>query len=289
MEEISIGVPGIFNLLAYERNFLPASLRFTPLADILIQLIDTCSAAFASGQQPPPEECAPFVPLVLGGCALGIRGIGGILSNPTSKGNVTMGQNGELEVDCSYLSTPDDQAGFGSALIEANKLLNSLGGDFAPQTPCADDGPECALSCPDLFKQFSDTITTFIESNPIIQQIQPDAFDQFVALNNGVDPRSNPATTVFPSSVQLLAESQFPDFVVGNGSKELIISPHHFAGTASIGHVVDTKFKVIGVDGLYVADASVIPTTPRVNSMATALMVGRLAGVSALQELQDVA
>ena len=55
-----------------------------------------------------------------------------------------------------------------------------------------------------------------------------------------------------------------------------IISPHHFAGTARVGDVVNEEFKVKGVKKLYVADASVIPKTPRVNTMATAMMVRSL-------------
>ena len=70
------------------------------------------------------------------------------------------------------------------------------------------------------------------------------------------------------------------DLQVGKKAKPWLISPHHFAGTAAIGRVVDENFKVQGVDGLYVADASVVPRTPRVNMMATTMMVGRLAGLA---------
>ena len=66
---------------------------------------------------------------------------------------------------------------------------------------------------------------------------------------------------------------------IGNKAKQWVVSPHHFAGTASIGKVVDDHFKVLGVNGLYVADASVLPKTPRVNTMASVIMIGRLAGL----------
>lgn len=70
------------------------------------------------------------------------------------------------------------------------------------------------------------------------------------------------------------------DKKMGERVKPWLISPHHFAGTAAIGKVVDENFKVIGVEGLYVADASVVPKTPRVNMMATAMIMGRLAGLA---------
>jgi hypothetical protein len=56
---------------------------------------------------------------------------------------------------------------------------------------------------------------------------------------------------------------ELTDMEMGEKAKPWIISPHHFAGTAAIGKVVD-----------------VLPTTPRVNTMATAMMLGRLAGLA---------
>jgi len=66
---------------------------------------------------------------------------------------------------------------------------------------------------------------------------------------------------------------------IGDKARQWVVSPHHFAGTASLGKVVDDHFKVLGVNGLYVADASVLPKTPRVNTMASIIMIGRLAGL----------
>ncbi|TWP48171.1 oxidoreductase [Lentzea tibetensis] len=52
---------------------------------------------------------------------------------------------------------------------------------------------------------------------------------------------------------------------------------YHPAGTCAIGSVVDSDLKVIGVEGLRVADASVFPTMPTVNPMVTVLMIGERA------------
>lgn len=43
----------------------------------------------------------------------------------------------------------------------------------------------------------------------------------------------------------------------------------HPAGTCAIGHVVDASGRVLGLEGLVVADASVMPTIPRANTNLT--------------------
>jgi choline dehydrogenase len=52
----------------------------------------------------------------------------------------------------------------------------------------------------------------------------------------------------------------------------------HPTGTCAIGSVVDADCRVVGVEGLYVADASVMPEVPRVNTnLATAAVAERVA------------
>jgi choline dehydrogenase-like flavoprotein len=52
-----------------------------------------------------------------------------------------------------------------------------------------------------------------------------------------------------------------------------------------VGNVLGNEFNVLGVDGLFVVDASALRTTPRVNPMATTMALGRLAGLRAVREL----
>jgi choline dehydrogenase len=57
-------------------------------------------------------------------------------------------------------------------------------------------------------------------------------------------------------------------------------SGYHLMGTAKMGPaadrmaVVDARLKVHGMDGLYVADCSVMPTMPSGNTFASTLMIG---------------
>jgi choline dehydrogenase-like flavoprotein len=47
----------------------------------------------------------------------------------------------------------------------------------------------------------------------------------------------------------------------------------HPTGTCAIGAVVDTRGAVLGVDGLHVADASIMPTIPRANTNLSTIAV----------------
>jgi choline dehydrogenase-like flavoprotein len=48
----------------------------------------------------------------------------------------------------------------------------------------------------------------------------------------------------------------------------------HPVGTCAMGSVVDGDLRVLGVDGLRVVDASVMPTIPRANTNAASIMIG---------------
>ncbi len=54
---------------------------------------------------------------------------------------------------------------------------------------------------------------------------------------------------------------------------------YHPAGTCAMGSVVDERLRVLGIDGLHVADCSVFPTVPRANTCLPAVLVAhRLVG-----------
>ena len=52
---------------------------------------------------------------------------------------------------------------------------------------------------------------------------------------------------------------------------------YHPTSTCAIGSVVDPELRVYGIEGLRVADASVMPTITRANTNATAIMIGEKA------------
>ncbi|MBV8848344.1 MAG: hypothetical protein JOZ16_02030, partial [Methylobacteriaceae bacterium] len=59
----------------------------------------------------------------------------------------------------------------------------------------------------------------------------------------------------------------------------------HPVGTCAIGSVVDPELRVRGIEGLYVADASVMPVIPRANTNIPTLMVAEKAVVHIAQDL----
>jgi choline dehydrogenase len=60
--------------------------------------------------------------------------------------------------------------------------------------------------------------------------------------------------------------------------RETIRSYFHPAGTCPLGRVVDTHGRVFGIEGVYVADASFMPTIPRANTnLTTAAIAERIA------------
>ena len=70
-----------------------------------------------------------------------------------------------------------------------------------------------------------------------------------------------------------------------------IQTAHHPAGTAKMGAstdpmtVVDSNCAVIGVEGLYIADASIIPEPIRANTNLTCIMIGERLAASLLAAL----
>ncbi|ANZ35647.1 hypothetical protein BBK82_05710 [Lentzea guizhouensis] len=60
----------------------------------------------------------------------------------------------------------------------------------------------------------------------------------------------------------------------------------HFAGTCAIGRVVDPALRVHGVDGVRVADASVMPTIVAANPSASVLAIAERAAVLVAHELE---
>ena len=76
----------------------------------------------------------------------------------------------------------------------------------------------------------------------------------------------------------LLARETAPgDVDVGQYVRENVRGYYHPVGTCAIGSVVDGRLRVLGVENLYVADASVMPTIPRANTHLTALAIAERA------------
>jgi choline dehydrogenase len=64
-------------------------------------------------------------------------------------------------------------------------------------------------------------------------------------------------------------------------AREVVVY-HYASGTCAMGSVVDHEGRVFGVDGLRVADASIMPNIPAANTNLPAIMIGeRIAAMMA--------
>ena len=69
--------------------------------------------------------------------------------------------------------------------------------------------------------------------------------------------------------------------------RDTIRNYFHPAGTCPLGTVVDTHGRVFGTDGLYVADASVMPTIPRANTNLTTAAIAEKLAAEFAEDLDD--
>jgi choline dehydrogenase len=77
-----------------------------------------------------------------------------------------------------------------------------------------------------------------------------------------------------PSLRELLAAESAPDTEpLGAYARRTMRNYFHPAGTCGIGRVVDDHGRVLGIEGLVVADASVMPTIPRANTNLTTVAI----------------
>mmetsp|Transcript_17433 Transcript_17433/g.37653 ORF Transcript_17433/g.37653 Transcript_17433/m.37653 type:complete len:606 (+) Transcript_17433:110-1927(+) len=265
-EDSSIGEDSGLDTILYEKTFVPRGLRDSPFANEFIFVSDCCTALQASlgGGEPLPQQCGPLFDNDFSPCA-GLQQfsattclsklsfLAAFVADPVSTGTVTLNQDGDPIVDVNYLADSEDLEAFGAAAKLAYIIKNGM-------DPDEDTFPEgTSDTCPNAYQQFIDSVLeqAGIEDNPLkgfVSVVQPNALEA-LALSSNVEIGS----------------------AIGNSA---IISPHHFAGTARVGDVINEELKVKGVNGLYVADASALPKTPRVNTMATTMMIGRIAGVA---------
>jgi 5-(hydroxymethyl)furfural/furfural oxidase len=77
-------------------------------------------------------------------------------------------------------------------------------------------------------------------------------------------------------------EAQFDECVLASATPMF-----HPVGTCGIGTVVDPQLRVRGVQGLYVADASIMPVIPRANTNIPTLMVAEKAAAHIADDLRN--
>eukprot|EP01018_Ginkgo_biloba_P036380 Gb_12981 [translate_table: standard] len=78
--------------------------------------------------------------------------------------------------------------------------------------------------------------------------------------------------------------SKSDDATVVQFCRNALATFYHNHGGCNIGSVINDKYRVVGIDGLRVVDASTFNHSPGTNPQATIMMLGRYMGVRILQE-----
>lgn len=253
VEDLTVGKRGdLIDFARFERILLPRYLRFSPLGTVVDSVLQFCNNELAGdGFGLFGILCAPFIPFYAFKCTESISGVASLISEPSSKGQVKLTQNGKVVVEPGYMKTDDDLEIMGATIRFMAPIFAARDGKISGPSQPDDACPIVYCTIQNLF-----AVTTLMLSYAGYGSSQ---FDP-----NWVGP-----------DLQRL-----DDLEMGEKASKYVISTHHFAGTAALGGVVDGNFKVMGVEGLYIADASILPTTPRVNTMASVMMVARLAGLA---------
>jgi choline dehydrogenase len=179
------------------------------------------------------------------------------------------------------------RAPFGQAFFENVVKRLQTGQPIAPVQQLVD--PTLILSLPGLVKPLSRGWVRLHSADP---SVPPDISANYGAEANDVDRIATMVTMAreiyrtrafaklglqeLSPGPDVVGDAQVRDWVIDN-----IGSYYHFVGSCKMGvdrlAVVDPELRVYGVDGLRVADGSVMPSIPSANTHTTVVMIGERA------------
>ncbi|CEM11301.1 unnamed protein product [Vitrella brassicaformis CCMP3155] len=183
------------------------------------------------------------------------------VTEPLSRGRVTLRENGTTLIDPKYFDAPRDRQAAGLAIKESLRLLSS-----DPMKAITQNGEDSCFDA-DLFRKGM-VKTSLGLIFPPSKYAKPGAELQLFP------PGINATLMEAGESPEALEE------VFTAVGEHLYLSIWHYCGTVAMGTLIEgDDFLLTGTSNLHVVDASVIPAVTRVNPMATVMMLGRYAGV----------
>lgn len=271
LQESSYGFPSLISALLFSRGLIPTSAR-SSLFGTGFELVGDICGYLIERYPVLSQVCLTAKSLTDAGCEARVGAMISFLSGPTSRGSVELVKGDKIKVRMNLLDTPEDREILGVAARNMYEILSSVTGPSAPQQPCPPNDNACeATSCPRLLAEFTGLIKL------ALKVISPTAAKEI--------PNNSPQSVVTPNWIEDILTQSTDPIVVGDKLKPFTNPSWNTCGTASMGTVVNEKFAVFGVDGLYIADASVFPVTTRGNAQATVTMLGRLAGLRFLEDI----
>ncbi|KAF8702524.1 hypothetical protein HU200_032905 [Digitaria exilis] len=171
----------------------------------------------------------------------------------------------------------DDSAFRGGFILE--KVLGPLStGHLELRNRNPDDNPSVTFN---YFSHPEDLRRCVAGLQVIERVIQSKAFENFTYPNFSMETLLN-MSTGFP--VNLLPRHDNDSTSLEQFCRDTVMTIWHYHGGCQVGRVVDTEYRVLGVDALRVIDGSTFNASPGTNPQATVMMLGRYMGVKIRSE-----
>nr|CAB3485485.1 unnamed protein product [Digitaria exilis] len=162
----------------------------------------------------------------------------------------------------------DDSAFRGGFILE--KVLGPLStGHLELRNRNPDDNPSVTFN---YFSHPEDLRRCVAGLQVIERVIQSKAFENFTYPNLSMEALLN-MSTGFP--VNLLPRHDNDSTSLEQFCRDTVMTIWHYHGGCQVGRVVDTEYRVLGVDALRVIDGSTFNASPGTNPQATVMMLGR--------------
>ncbi|KAG8065886.1 hypothetical protein GUJ93_ZPchr0004g40121 [Zizania palustris] len=175
------------------------------------------------------------------------------------------------------MSQLDDSAFRGGFILE--KILGPLStGHLELRNRNPDDNPSVTFN----YFAHPEDLRRCVAGVSIIERvIQSKAFVNFTYPYFSVETLLN-MTAGFPVNVRPRHDNDSKS--LEQFCKDTVMTIWHYHGGCLVGRVVDTEYRVIGVDALRVIDGSTFNSSPGTNPQATVMMLGRYMGIKIQNE-----
>ncbi|KAL6882672.1 hypothetical protein ACP4OV_011362 [Aristida adscensionis] len=175
------------------------------------------------------------------------------------------------------MSQLDETAFRGGFILE--KILGPLStGHLELRNRNPDDNPAVTFN----YFAHPDDLRRCVAGLSVIERvIQSTAFENFTYPDFSVQELLN-MTAAFP--VNMLPRHDNDSRSLEQFCRDTVMTIWHYHGGCQVGRVVDTEYRVLGVDALRVIDGSTFNASPGTNPQATVMMLGRYMGVKIQNE-----
>ncbi|KAI4327023.1 hypothetical protein L6164_019528 [Bauhinia variegata] len=171
-----------------------------------------------------------------------------------------------------------DEAAFRGGFILEKIMGPTSRGHMELRTRNPNDNPSVT------FNYFQDPrdLERCVKGLSIIERvIESEAFSSFRYQNLSVPTLLNMTAN---SPVNLLPKHMNASMSLEQYCRDTVMTIWHYHGGCQVGRVVDSDYKVLGVDALRVIDGSTFNYSPGTNPQATVMMLGRYMGLKILRQ-----